>query len=119
MTPPGVVGFSNFASGTTDFGFETVSHLLDPNTAIESVAFDNGDTYTGPLQLTETITFYHFNDTDPFTAAVVSFIGGNTFILNFRTAAPISSVPEPSSLALLAAGAVLAGVSTWHRRKTS
>ena len=114
----GALIFSNFASGTTDFGFH-VSTTYEPGSDIVSVEFSNGDSYSGPLQINYGNTFYHFSDTASFTSVTVTFTGGTNTITDFRTAAATSSVPEPSSLALLAAGAMFAGVSAWRRRKTS
>ena len=114
----GSVSFSNLASGTTDFGFDAKSSIPS-SSHITSVSFDNGDSYTTSLNLASGNTFYHFSDTASFTAATVTFTGGTNYLGDFRTAAATSSVPEPSSLALLAAGAIFAGASVWRRRKAS
>jgi hypothetical protein len=114
------INFSNFASNTTDFGF-TANSIFPSGSHITSVTFDNGDSYTTSLTFTGSNLFYHFNDTASFTAATVTFTGGTSYLTDFTTAHtdPPSSVPEPSSLALLAAGAAFAGVSVWRRRKAS
>ncbi len=118
MPASSVISFTNLASGTTDFGFDAKS--ASPSSShITSVSFDNGDSYTTSLNLASGNTFYHFSDTASFTAATVTFTGGTNYLGDFRTAAATSSVPEPSSLALLAAGAMFAGVSAWRRRKAS
>jgi len=114
------IKFSNLASGTTDFGF-TAKSDFPSSSHITSVTFDNGDSYTTSLTFTGSNLFYHFNDTASFTAATVAFTGGTSYLSDFTTAHtdPPSSVPEPSSLDLLAAGAAFAGASVWRRRKAS
>ena len=118
LLPQGsVIQFSNFASGTTQFGF----YAYTSNTAtVASVVFSNGDSYTTPHNIPNGPQFFSFSDTDSFTSATVTFTGLSTAVTDFRTAVTtFSSVPEPSSLALLAAGAMFAGASVWRRRKAS
>jgi hypothetical protein len=113
---PFTLTFSGLAPGTTQAGFSNVN----AGAQFVSAMVDNGDSYSTPISsLPDTITFFGFTDTTPFTSITLTFSGAESFeILDFVTAAGSVAVPEPSTAitgGMIAACA--AGASWWRRAR--
>jgi hypothetical protein len=113
---PFTLTFSGLAPGTTQAGFSNVN----AGAQLVSAMVDNGDSYSTPISSSsDTITFFGFTDTTPFTSITLTFSGAESFnILDFVTATATSAVPEPSSLTI--SGGVVAAcaaAASWRRRR--
>ena len=113
---PFTLTFSGLAPGTTQAGFSN----LNAGAQFVSAMVDNGDSYSTPISSSpDSITFFGFTDTTPFTSITLTFSGAESFeILDFVTAAGTVAVPEPSTAitgGMIAACA--AGASWWRRAR--
>jgi hypothetical protein len=114
---PFTLTFSGLAPGTTQAGFSNVN----AGAQFVSAMVDNGDSYSTPISSPpDTITFFGFTDTTPFTSITLTFSGAESFeILDFVTAAGSVAVPEPSSLTIVGGVvAACAAAASWRRRRT-
>ena len=129
QTAPGGLGFSDDFNGNYSFGeFDEPSSLftgdlidymaLGPLTVLPSgdyFAFD-GQNYGSPGA-----AFGGLNPNGVWTLSLIDAVGGDvgsigSWDLAFNTAAPMNVVPEPSSVALMAAGLGALAVAARRRR---
>ena len=111
------VVFSNLAADTYTFGLTTTK---TDNYYIASVSFNNGDSIAVGAAYQD--LFLSFSGATPFTAATVVFgtvTGGSGFIRDFRTAAALTSAPEPGSLLLMTIGVAFLVAGVWRRSRNT
>ena len=123
VVPPGslqfAVTFTGLATGTTQAGITMTSFM--GSEWLTSVTFDNGDSFSVPNPINS--SFVGFSDTTPFTGITFNFtvpsLDSSFQITDFRTAAGVAAVPEPSTLTSVATGcmfAACAAAASWWRR---
>ena len=123
VVPPGslqfAVTFTGLATGTTQAGITMTSFM--GSEWLTSVTFDNGDSFSVPNPINS--SFVGFSDTTPFTGITFNFtvpsLDSSFQITDFRTAAGVVAVPEPSTLNSVLTGGVIAAcaaAASWWRR---
>jgi hypothetical protein len=85
-----------------------------------TATFSNGDTWTGPQNLTGSLNFFGFLTDTPFTSATLTFANGGTMVMrDFTTKLTPQGVPEPTTLISSALGALGLGVLALRRRRAT